>query len=153
MNNLSNTDVYRNLTTTEVGQLTQQGCMSSSWEQVLVSPIFNVSNVRNTQFSGLVKIGDNTGTIDFSGGIIRNCGIYNANIHNCTIGDHVYIHQITNYIANYDIQDHVILENIEICFISGETCFGNGIKVSTLDETGGRRVMIYDKLSDTLPIF
>jgi hypothetical protein len=153
MNNSSNTVGYRNLSSIEVGQLTQQGCMASNWDQVLVSQAFNTNNVRNTQFSGSVRIGDNSGTVEFSGGITRNCGIYNASIHNCTIGDHVYIHQITNYIANYDIHDHVILENIEICMISEETSFGNGIKVSTLDETGGRGVMIYDKLSAHLAYF
>jgi hypothetical protein len=40
-----------------------------------------------------------------------------------------------------------------LCFIGGETSFGNGIKVSTLDETGGRGVMIYDKLSAHLAYF
>jgi len=153
MNNLSNTDKYRILSATEVDQLIKQGCTASDWDQVFVSPAFNLHNVRFTQFSGTVKIGDNTGTVEFSGGISRNCGIYNSSIHNCTIGDHVYVNQISNYIANYDIHDHVILENIEICFIDGETSFGNGIKVSTLDETGGRRVMIYDKLSAHLAYF
>jgi NDP-sugar pyrophosphorylase family protein len=98
-------------------------------------------------------MGDNSGTIEFSGGVVRNCGIYNASIHNCTIGDHVYIHHVSNYIANYDVDDHVIMENIEICYIDGMTSFGNGIKVSTLDETGGRGVMIYDKLSAHLAYF
>jgi len=153
MDNLSNIDEFRNLSATEISQLIQQGCMASGWDQVLVSQKFNTNNVRNTQFSGSVRIGDTSGTVEFSGGITRNCGIYNASIHNCTIGDHVYINQITNYIANYDICDHVILENIEICFIGGATSFGNGIKVSTLDETGGRGVMIYDKLSAHLAYF
>lgn len=153
MDNLSNIDGFRNLSATEISQLIQQGCMASDWDQVLVSQKFNINNVRNAQFSGSVRIGDNTGIVEFSGGITRNCGIYNASIHNCTIGDHVYIHQVTNYIANFDIHDHVILENIEICFVSEETSFGNGIKVSTLDETGGRGVMIYDKLSAHLAYF
>ncbi len=147
MNNLNNEKYYRSLSAPEVETLKQQGCSATDWSLILVNPKFIPENIRNVQFSGSVKIGDNSGTIEFSGGILRNCGIYNASIHNCTIGDQVYIHHISNYIANYDIQDHVILENIELCFIEGETSFGNGIKVSTLDETGGRRVMIYDKLS------
>ena len=47
----------------------------------------------------------------------------------------------------------LFLENVELCFIEKETSFGNGIKVSTLDETGGRGVMIYDKLSAHLAYF
>lgn len=144
---------YRTLSAPEVEILKQQGCTATDWNQIFVSNSFKPENIRSVQFSGLIKIGDNSGTIEFNGGIVRNCGIYNASIHNCTIGNHVYIHHICNYIANYDIRDHVILENIELCLIDGETSFGNGIKVSTLDETGGRGVMIYDKLSAHLAYF
>jgi hypothetical protein len=144
---------YRSLSAQEIEILHQQGCSATDWNNVLADPAFIPENVKNVHFSGLVKIGNNSGTIESAGGISRNCGIYNASIHNCTIGDHVYIHHICNYIANYDIDDHVILENIELCYIDGETTFGNGIKVSTLDETGGRGVMIYDKLSAHLAYF
>jgi hypothetical protein len=144
---------YRALSLSEINVLTQQGCTSVDWDQISVSNGFIAENVRNVQFSGTVSIGDNSGTVSFSGGIVRNCGIYHASIHNCTIGNNVYIHHISNYIANYDIEDHVIMENIELCFIEGVTSFGNGIKVSTLDETGGRGVMIYDKLSAHLAYF
>ncbi|HAQ21037.1 MAG TPA: DUF4954 domain-containing protein [Prolixibacteraceae bacterium] len=153
MKDIKNTPPYRKLSPAEVEILKQQGCSATDWMQILVGQAFIPEHVRQVQFSGSVRIGDNSGTVEFSGGITRNCGIYNASIHNCTIGDRVYIHQISNYIANYDIHDHVILENIEQCFVDGETCFGNGIKVSTLDETGGRGVMIYDKLSAHLAYF
>ena len=125
----------------------RQNCTATDWNSILVSNGFLPENVRNVQFSGDVKLGANSGKIEFNGGITRNCGIYDACIHNCTVGDQVYIHRVHNYIANYDIGDHVILENIELCAVEHETSFGNGIKVSTLDETGGRGVMIYDKLS------
>lgn len=144
---------YRSLSTREVEILQQQGCTAANWDQVSVKDIFLPENIRNVQFSGIVRIGDNSGTVEFTGGIVRNCGIYNANVHNCTIGDQVYINHICNYIANYDIGNHVVIENVELCFIDGETSFGNGIKVSTLDETGGRGVMMYDKLSAHLAYF
>lgn len=144
---------YRSLSAQEVETLKRQDCTAVDWDQIFVSNLFIPENIRSVQFSGQIRIGDNSGTIEFGGGIVRNCGIYHASIHNCTIGNHVYIHHICNYIANYDIGDHVILENIELCLIDGETSFGNGIKVSTLDETGGRGVMIYDKLSAHLAYF
>lgn len=153
MNNLKKTQEYRPLSTSEVELLKRQGCSSTDWEQISVGNAFITENVRDVQFSGCIRIGDNSGNVEFNGGIVRNCGIYNASIHNCTIGNHVYIHHIYNYIANYDIHDHVILENIELCYIEEETSFGNGIKVSTLDETGGRGVMIYDKLSAHMAYF
>ncbi len=138
---------YRLLTAPEIEILTRQGCSAANWNNIQVCAEFIPENIKNVHFSGNIRIGDNSGTVEFAGGITRSCGIYNATIHNCTIGNHVYISQVSNYLANYDIHDHVILENIELCFIDGETTFGNGIKVSTLDETGGRGVMIYDKLS------
>lgn len=153
MSNLKNKPSYRELSSPEIEVLKQQGCTSSNWSQISVSAGFIPENIRNVHFSGTVSIGDNSGTVEFTGGIVRDCGIYNASIHNCNIGDHVYIHHICNYIANYDIDDYSILENIELCYIEGETSFGNGIKVSTLDETGGRGVMIYDKLSAHLAYF
>jgi len=150
---LKNNQEYRPLSVLEIEILKQQGVSSADWNQILVSQEFIPQNIRNVQFSGIIKIGDNSGTLEFSGGIIRNCGLYNATIHNCTIGDQVYISQVSNYLANYDIHDHVIVENIELCYVEEESSFGNGIKVSTLDETGGRGVMIYDKLSAHLAYF
>ncbi len=144
---------YRKLLATELEILQKQGCKSTNWDLVVVSQGFIPENISHVQFSGNVSIGDNSGTVEFEGGIVKNCGIYNASIHNCTIGNHVYIHHIPNYLASYDIHDHVIIENVESCYIGSETSFGNGIKVSTLDETGGRGVMIYDKLSAHLAYF
>ncbi len=150
---MKNNQEYRLLSAPEIEILKQQGVSAIDWDQILVSQVFIPQNIRNVQFSGSIKIGDNSGTLEFSGGIVRNCGLYNATIHNCTIGDQVYISQVSNYLANYDIHDHVIVENIELCYVDQESTFGNGIKVSTLDETGGRGVMIYDKLSAHLAYF
>jgi hypothetical protein len=145
--------IYRLLTATEIDNLKTQGCSASDWNSITVSEGFCTENILNVQFSGTIILGDNSGTVTLEGGILRNCGIYNASIHNCTIGDNVYISQISNYVANYDILDHSILQNIELCLTDGESSFGNGIKVSTLDETGGRGVLIYDKLSAHLAYF
>ena len=150
---MKNNQEYRLLSAPEIEILKQQGVSAINWDQILVSQVFIPQNIRNVQFSGSIKIGDNSGTLEFSGGIVRNCGLYNATIHNCTIGNQVYISQVSNYLANYDIHDHVIVENIELCYVDQESAFGNGIKVSTLDETGGRGVMIYDKLSAHLAYF
>lgn len=121
---------YRILSTDEIDLLIRQGCSASDWSNVLVSHVFIPGNIRNVQFSGEVRIGDNSGEVVFDGGLKRNCGIYDACVHNCTIGNHVYIRHIFNYIANYDIEDHTIIENVELCLVDGETTFGNGIKVS-----------------------
>ncbi len=138
---------YQHLKRDQIDQLVANGCTCSDWEQIMVSEGFSAKYVRNTDFSGEVKIGDNQATVAFWGGIKKQCGIYNSSIHNCTIGNYVYINHITNYIANYDIEDHVVIENMELCAVEGENYFGNGFKVEVLDETGGRKIMIYDHLS------
>ena len=138
---------YQHLSPDQIKQLISNGCSCSDWGKIMVSEGFSANYVRNTDFSGEIKIGDNQSTVEFYGGVKKQCGIYNSSIHNCTIGNHVYINHIVNYIANYDIEDHVIIENIEMCAMEGESSFGNGIHVEVLDETGGRKIMIYDYLS------
>ncbi|HNX55414.1 MAG TPA: DUF4954 family protein [Prolixibacteraceae bacterium] len=146
-------DKFRKITNPEIELLEKQGCTAVAWDDLYVSENFIPKNIRNVQFSGVVKIGDNSGFVHLEGGIVRPCGIYDASVHNCNVGDGVYIRHIFNCLANYDILDHVVLENIEMCLVDGSTSFGNGAKVATLDETGGRSVMIYDKLSAHLAYF
>lgn len=150
---MKNNKQYRSLSAAEIDTLKSQNCTASNWETISVSEIFISENIRNVHFSGVVTIGDNSGTVEFNGGIIQNCGIYDSHVHNCSVGDHVLIHKISNYIANYDIGDHVVLQNVELIAVESESTFGNGIKVATLDETGGRGVMIYDRLSAQLAYF
>lgn len=138
---------YRNLTAAEIGKLTEQHCTSDNWNSVLVAEQFYPERLECVQFSGPVKIGTQDEDIELYGGVKKRCGIYNAHLHNCEIGANVYINHIKNYIANYIIEDHVIIDNTDICAVGGNSSFGNGTKVEVLDETGGRKVVIYDQLS------
>ncbi len=148
MNHFSeNTDSYRRLTEQEIDLLKARDCHSEDWSQVLIRGIFDGSRYHNTRFSGTILIGEQSGQIELFGGVKKNCGVYNVHIHNCTLGNNVYVNHIKNYIANYAIEDHVIIDNADICAVEGICSFGNGIKVQVLDETGGRKVTIYDKLS------
>ncbi|GAG49954.1 unnamed protein product, partial [marine sediment metagenome] len=66
---------------------------------------------------------------------------------NCTIGNNVYINQIRNHIANYTIEDDVVIENVDLLAVEGESSFGNGTEVTVVNEAGGREIPIYDHLS------
>ncbi|MDY4528806.1 MAG: DUF4954 family protein, partial [Parabacteroides sp.] len=68
-------------------------------------------------------------------------------LHNVSVGDNCCIENISNYIANYDIGHDCFIENVDILLVEGESTFGNGTPVSVLNETGGREVLINDKLS------
>jgi hypothetical protein len=141
------TSGYRPLTEAEVAKLKQQGCSCSDWTSIVVAEKFNAERARYTRFSGKVKLGVFEKDVSFSGGLTKPAGISNATIHNCTIGDNVYIDQIRNYIANYVVEDDVLIENVDLLAVKGESSFGNGTQVTVVNEAGGREVLIYDHLS------
>ena len=64
-----------------------------------------------------------------------------------TVGDNCFIENVKNYIANYEIGESVFIENVDIILVDKKSRFGNGVEVSVLNETGGREVMIHDRLS------
>lgn len=138
---------YRKLTQAEIQQLEINNSSADNWDNIQVKNGFDAKRVYACHFSGENRIGVLAGSMTFFGQLERPCGLYHAHFHNCTIGDDVYINQVKNYIANYDIEDHVLIDNIDLCAVDGESSFGNGIEISVLDETGGRKVMMYDKLS------
>jgi hypothetical protein len=74
-------------------------------------------------------------------------GILNARLHNCTIGSNVVINNIGEYIANYNIEDGAVIKNCGKIHTEGISEFGNGTPVAVLNETGGRMVRIWDRLS------
>jgi len=137
----------RRLTASEISRLTAQGCTCSDWSAVEVADGFDPARVRDVHLSGRVRLGRFDKNVAFFGGLSRPAGISNATIHNCTIADNVYINHVRNYIANYLIEQDVIIENVDILAVEGRSTFGNGIEVAAVNEAGGREIPIYDRLS------
>ena len=138
---------FRALSADEITQLTSQGCSCDDWSNVQVAEGFDAGRVKSTHFCGNVRLGVFEKQVSFFGGVKKPTGISNATIHNCIIGNNVYIDQIRNYIANYIIEDDVAIENIDLLAVDGESSFGNGTEVTVLNEAGGREIPIYDHLS------
>ena len=138
---------YRKLTEIEIQQLQSNNSSADKWENIEVKDGFDAKRVINCRFTGKNRIGQLKETTTFFGQVEKNCGLFNAHFHNCSFGDNVFVSHIKNYMANYDIEDHVVIDNVDLCATDGISSFGNGIQVSVLDETGGRKVIIYDKLS------
>jgi len=138
---------YRALTSEEIAKLTSQSCTCDDWSNVQVAKGFNPQRVRATYFSGQVKLGVFEKQVSFYGGVNKPAGISYATIHNCTIGNNVYIDQIRSYVANYIIEDDALIENVELLAVEGESSFGNGTPVCVVNEAGGREIPIYDHLS------
>ena len=138
---------YRHLTESEITQLRSQACLASDWGTVMVADGFSADRVFDARFSGTVRIGAFRSEFTLAGGIVKHSGIYHATLHNVDIGDDCCIENVKNYISNYRIGDCCFIENVDIILTDGETTFGNGVEAAVMNETGGREVMIYDRLS------
>jgi hypothetical protein len=135
------------LSSGQIDQLTRQGCTCEDWSKIQVADGFNAVSIKSTHFSGHVKLGVFEKQASFLGGVSKPTGISHATIHNCTIGNNVYISRVRNYIANYIVEDDVVIDNIELLAVEGESNFGNGVEVAVVNEAGGREIPIYDNLS------
>ncbi len=138
---------FRKLNQEEINRLEKQNCYAENWAEVKVTSGFDTDRIKSVQFSGKIKLGQFIEVFITSNGIKKKSGIYNANIHNCDIGDDTYIAQIRNILANYKIGKNVFIENVDLIEVNGESSFGNGTKVNVLDETGGRKVPIFNGMS------
>ena len=138
---------YRPLTRAEVDQLISFGCRAEDWGTVETSDPESLKYIRNVRFSGTVRFGKFEAQFTLPGGLHKHAGIRNATLHNVTIGDNSLVENVTDYIANYDIGHDTYIENVDLIFVDGNCSFGNGVEVSVLNETGGREVKIYDRMS------
>lgn len=139
--------IYRSLTPQEINKLKSQDCTADNWDNIKVHERFAPDYIKHVNFSGKIRLGVFEEYFTLPGGLKKHSGINHACIHNCELGNNVLIENIQNYIANYNIGDNVLIQNIHHLYVDGQTSFGNGIEVSVLNETGGREVLIYDKLS------
>ena len=138
---------YRHLSNDEVAQLERQMCYSSEWDRIMVAEGFNADHVLSSRFSGDVRLGVFESEFELAGGMRKHSGLYHVTLHNVEVGDNCCIENVKNYIANYTIGHDTFIENVDIIITDGVSSFGNGVEVCVLNETGGREVTIYDRLS------
>ena len=138
---------YRLLTPTEIEQLKAQSCYADSWNNIEVAQDFKTDYVHHVRFSGKVYLGIFEKEFTLPGGMKKHAGIYHATLHNVTVGDNCCIENIKNYIANYTLGESCFIEDVDILLVDGVSRFGNGVEVAVLNETGGREVIIHDRLS------
>lgn len=137
---------YRNLTQKEIERLVAAGCEADDWGTVFTDAQ-EVEHICRVRFSGTVRFGRFDRVFEFPGGLRKHAGIRDATLHNVTVGDDCLIENVSNYIANYSIGHDTVLENVDLVLTDGPCRFGNGVVVSVMNETGGREVKIYDRLS------
>lgn len=138
---------YRQLTDAEIQSLKDHSCIADDWMNIEVDPDFKTDYIYYTRFSGKVRLGVFDHEFTLAGGMKKHSGLYHTTLHNVVVGNHCCIENVKNYIANYEIGDYAFIENVDIILVDGRTCFGNGVEVAVLNETGGREVTIHDRLS------
>lgn len=128
-------------------QLKSQGCVSNDWNRLFVKKTTDLSKIINVTFSGENYLGNISGSKSFYGGIEKSNIIQNVHFHYCRIGDNPYINNVKNYIANYNIGNDVVIDNVDLIAVEGECSFGNGVIVDVVNEGGGRDIPIFNHLS------
>ena len=139
--------LLRSLLPDEISMLETRRCTSEDWSLVKVAQDFSTEHVSYAHFSGNIELGSFEGFHDFPGGIRKRAGIHHAALHNCSVGNDCLIENIHNYIANYRIEDHTVIQNVDLLVTEDYSSFGNGVEISVLNETGGREIRICNKLS------
>lgn len=140
-------DKYHNLSNSEIEALKLNGCSCDDWNRVKVKDGFDPSRCSAVIMSGDIKLGVFSEPFTDESGVSIPSGILNARLHNCIVGSNVIINNIGDYIANYIIEDNVVIKNCGKIHTEGISSFGNGTSVAVLNETGGRAVKIWDRLS------
>lgn len=140
-------NMFRKLTAEEISSLESNGCTAEDWNDVEVSPRFDATKVSHAAFSGTCRLGAFATAFQCPGGVSKPAGIYHATLHNVTVGDDCRLSNVRSYIANYDIGAGTHIGNVDKVYVEGESCFGNGVEVSVLNETGGREVTIHTALT------
>ena len=138
---------YRKLSDEEIGQLIIQGCYCEDWNLIEVVENFLSDHLRNVRFSGYNRIGRFDEEISLFGGVRMNTGIFNAHIHNCTVGNNALISNVKSYIANYRIGERAVIHTINELAVENRSSFGNGVRIKVINESGGREIPIYDLLT------
>lgn len=138
---------YRKLNEDEIRLLQEHSCTADDWTNIEVAQNFKTDYVSHTRFSGKVKLGVFEHEFTLAGGMKKHSGLYHTTLYNVTVGNNCCIENVKNYIANYEIGDYAFIENVDIILVDGKSRFGNGVEVAVLNETGGREVMMHDRLS------
>ncbi len=131
----------------QIVQLASQGCTAEDWALVRIDRNCNTSRLRYCHFRGRVSVSNLSGCVVDVHGTEKPCGLYNATIIDCGIGNKVRIANVRGHLSNYDVEDDVCIEDVGTIGANHGAAFGNGVRVTALNEAGGREVTIFDELN------
>lgn len=141
------TSRYEPLSQEQIDTLLSNGCAAEDWSRVAVTGDFDPRRVVRVRFDGDVRLGNFDGMTACAGGLTKPAGLYDAYLADCTIGDRTRIANIGVHIANYDIEEDVLIEDVGLMQTRPDAQFGSGVEVEALNEAGGREVTLFNGLS------
>lgn len=148
---------WRHLRSDEVEQLVKNNNTTDNWDNILVTDQFETSQIKNSRFYGLVRIGTTRNVILQHHDLRLPAGITNSLIISCDIGNDVAIHDV-HYLAHYIIGNNNILFNLSEMHTTDHSKFGNGtlkegesesvrVWMDVMNESGCRRVLPFDGMT------
>ncbi len=137
---------FRKLKKTEIEFLKSQGCISQSWEKILIKNV-DLNRIKDVSFHGKIKIKELNGNVSYHNKVKVEASITRATLIDVVINGNVYINNVGRLIANYEIESGVIIENAGAIYMEGESSFGNGVETSPIMEGNGRSVKIFNRLN------
>ncbi|WP_028329901.1 DUF4954 family protein [Brachyspira alvinipulli] len=137
---------FRNLTNEEIEFLKSQGCSSQSWDKIFIKNV-DLTRIKDVQFHGKVKINALNGMVKYHNKVQVPASINRATLIDVFINGNVYINNVGRFIANYKIENGVIIENAGSIYMEGKSSFGNGVETSPIMEGDGRSVKIFNRLN------
>jgi hypothetical protein len=137
---------YSPLTKEQIGRLQLQSCTANNWENVSLAAGCDVSRIHNVHFLGSVRIGENSGTVTWHD-VALPCGLYNATIADCVIGNNVRIATVRVMLARYTIEDNAIIQDIGTMVTTDHAHFGNGQSIDVVNEAGGRGTLMFNRIT------
>ena len=136
----------RNLKESEIALLKGNGCSAENWNHVKVSDPFLPERMSQVTLQGRVLLGSNAGTLKVNG-VEYPCGVRNALLADCTVGDDAVIRNIGTHIARYTVESGAAVLNTAELTAHPGTTFGLGTVVEAVNESGGREVPLSVSLS------
>lgn len=137
---------FRKLKKKEIEFLKSQGCISQSWDKILIKNV-DLNRIKDVSFHGKIKIKELNGTVLYHNNVKVIASITRATLIDVFINGNVYINNVGRFIADYEIEDGVIIENAGSIYMEGESSFGNGVETSPIMEGNGRSVKIFNRLN------
>ena len=137
---------FRKLKKNEIQFLKSQGCISQSWDKILIKNV-DLNRIKDVSFHGKIKIKELNGNVSYHNKVKVEASITRATLIDVVVNGNVYINNVGRLIANYEIEDGVIIENAGAIYMEGESSFGNGVETSPIMEGNGRSVKIFNRLN------